>query len=403
MKRSHKPMNWLIPSALALGAGIVLAQNGNQTMMSGNFAGHLYAMTNAARGNAIVHYGRGADGKLKRLEITPTGGNGVGGKFVPDLKKEAVDPLFSNDSLVLSADHHLLFAVNAGSGTVSSFTVDSAGSVKLVGHVPSGGDQPTGLSFNGSVLYVGHAKANKSGVQLTGFKVSSAGVLSAIRGAAYSMSGKTLVTQVLFSPNGKLLEVSELMTGHVDLFPVNDDGTLGTPVLNPSAVSGPFGAAWVDDATLLVSEVHPGQKNKGSVSSYKVDPSGSITPITPNVTNNQNATCWLTLTPDGQYLYASNTASSNVSVYTVSDGALTLLKGNAASRAPQGTFDFMGNPASGPVDAVSSQDGKFFYQQFSGLGLIAAYRIAADGNLTALVGGDGTGLPKLGAEGLAGY
>ncbi|WP_424952411.1 lactonase family protein [Deinococcus sp.] len=373
-----------------------------QLLPPSGYAGNLYAATNSATGNAVVHYGRGADGKLTRLETTATGGNGTGSKVITDLTTDAVDPLFSNDSVFLSPDHTRLFAVNAASNTVSSFTVGAGGALTLVGSYASGGTLPNSLAVSGSLLYVGHGKA-AGGVQITGFKIAADGSLSAIAGAKYAPSGETLGTQVLFSPDGKLLEFSELMTGKVTLFPVNTDGTLGTPVYNMGAAPGPFGAAFLG-SKLFVSEVHPGAMNVGSVSSYTVAATGALTSITGNVSNGQNATCWLTLTPDGKYLYASNTSSSNVSVYSVVEGGgLKLVSASQAYRAPQGTKDFMGNPASGPVDAVVSADGKYFYQQFSGLGLVAAYSIGADGLLTPVANGDGSGLPLLGTEGLAGY
>ena len=381
-----------------------LAACGTLAIPAPAYVGHLYAMTNAATGNAVVHYGRGAGGQLNVLATTPTGGNGVGGTSVVS-GAQSVDPLFSSDSLFLSSDHTRLFAANAGSGSVSSFRVGADGALNLVGSYDAGGDLPTSLAAYGSLLYVSHAKPSASGSQLTGFRVASDGSLSPIPGAAYAPSGTTIGTQVLFSPDGKLLEFSGLMTGQVTLFPVNADGSLGTPVVNASAAPGPFGAAFLGNGKLLVSEVGaPGAKNAGSVSSYNVAAGGTLTPLSSGVGNGQNATCWLALTPDGEYLYASNTSSGNVSIYGVgADGSLKLTSGNSAYHAPQGTVDVAGNPSSGPVDNVVSADGEFFYQQFSGLGLVAAYRIEADGGLTPVQGGDGGGLPQLGSEGLAGY
>ncbi|OLV16971.1 lactonase family protein [Deinococcus marmoris] len=381
-----------------------LAACGTLSTSPPTYAGHLYAMTNAATGNAVVHYGRSASGKLSVLETTMTGGNGVGGTSVAN-GTQSVDPLFSSDSLFLTPDHTRLFAANAGSGTVSSFQVSAGGALNLIGSYDAGGALPNSLAVSGTMLYVGHAKPNAAGTQLTGFRVAQDGSLSPVAGASYAPSGTIIGTQVLFSPDGKLLEFSELMNGKVTLFPLNADGSLGTPVVNASAGAGPFGAAFLGNGKLLVSEVGAsGVKNAGAVSSYSVAGSGTLTPISTAVGNGQNATCWLALTPDGQYLYASNTSSGNVSVYAVSaDGSLTLKSGNSAYHAPQGTVDVAGNPSSGPVDSVVSADGAFFYQQFSGLGLVAAYRIGGDGGLTPIEGGDGADLPLLGSEGLAGY
>ena len=361
--------------------------------------GNLYAATNAAGGNAIVHYARGSDGSLTQQETTATGGTGTGSRLVPDLLKDGVDPLFSNDSVVLSADHAHLFAVNAGSDSVSAFQVGSGGALRLIGTYPTGGTLPTSLALSGTLLYVSHAKANDAGVQLTGFRVAGDGSLSAISGAQYAPSGKTLIAQTLFSPDGSLLEVSELNTGVIDVYRVQQGGTLAAPTVTPSVGKGPFGAAFLGNQRLLIAEA-----GSGAVSSYSVSSTGALTPVSASVANGQQATCWLTVTPDGRTLYASNTSSSNVSVYQIGAGG-TLALSDAAEgfRAPNGAVDVGGTPSSGPVDAVVSADGKFFYQQYSGLGVVAAYEIGGNGLLTALPAGDGGGLPPIGSEGLAGY
>jgi hypothetical protein len=74
--------------------------------------GAVFLMTNAADKNQIIAYDRAADGTLKEVFKFDTGGRGSGG---------LVDPLESQGSLILSRDHGLLFAVNAGSGSISVF------------------------------------------------------------------------------------------------------------------------------------------------------------------------------------------------------------------------------------------------------------------------------------------
>src|SRR5258708_7805593 len=76
--------------------------------------GAVFVMTNAADKNEIVAYERTPDGRLFSGDRYETGGRGSGG---------VTDPLESQGSLTLSQDHSLLFAVNAGSGTVSVFLV----------------------------------------------------------------------------------------------------------------------------------------------------------------------------------------------------------------------------------------------------------------------------------------
>lgn len=95
-----------------------------------------FAMTNAASNNQINAYTRREDGSLEFSGAFPTGGNGSGG---------TLDPLHSQGSLTLSPDRRLLFAVNAGSGTVSSFAVGGA-TLSLLDTVTTGGSLPTSVT-----------------------------------------------------------------------------------------------------------------------------------------------------------------------------------------------------------------------------------------------------------------
>src|SRR6201998_1315571 len=115
-------------------AGAVLAMPPSRATAEDG-QGAVFVMTNAASNNQINAYVRLADGSLESSGTFATGGNGSGG---------TVDPLHSQGSLTLSADHRLLFAVNAGSGTVSSFAVDGA-SLTLVDTVSTGGSMATSV------------------------------------------------------------------------------------------------------------------------------------------------------------------------------------------------------------------------------------------------------------------
>lgn len=361
--------------------------------------GNIYAQTNAASGNAIVQYSRGNDGSLTYIGTTSTGGNGIGNVNVVNGKR-SIDPLFSSNSVVLTFDHSRLFVVNAGSNSISSFAVSPAGSLRLVGTYPTGGNVPTTLAVHNNLLYVGHAKPNTANIQLVGFTINSNGSLTPISGAKYSPSGATVVTQVAFSLDGSLLEMSELQTNKIDLYPVMAGGRLGTPVVNTSVGAAPFGAAFVDPNRLVVAEAGP-----NALSSYLVGPNGSLSPITSNLANGQSATCWVRVSPNRRFVFAANAGSGNVSTYALGSGAsLRLLNDAQAPQAGIGEVGFMGGATtSGPVDGVFSADSRYYYQEYSGLGLVAGYVVNADGTLTALPGAQGTHLPTVGAEGVAGY
>jgi 6-phosphogluconolactonase len=102
------------------------------------------SMTNDPSENKIVVYARDGNGQLHFTEAVSTHGTGSGG---------IVDPLQSQGSLAFSADRRFLFAVNPGSGTVSSFLCTPSQLV-FIGNVGSGGAEPISIAVKGTLLYV---------------------------------------------------------------------------------------------------------------------------------------------------------------------------------------------------------------------------------------------------------
>jgi len=367
--------------------------------------GAVYAMTNANPGNAVVAYARAADGHLTPLATYLTGGSGTGGLAVPTLTgNPTFDPLFSNNSLRLSDDHHLLFAVNAGAATLSVFRVNPNYSLTSVSTIPVGGHLPVSIATHGHLVYVatdGNA-AIKEPAAVTGFRVSMDGHWMAIAGSHRTLDSLTIAqpAHVLFDPSGRHLVVTDLGTTTIDVFPVAMDGRLGMRVDSLSVGIGPFGARFLKNGYLLVSEAQlgliPSGMGKASVSSYLLTPRGALKVVSPAVGDGRTAACWLTVSRDERYVWASNTADGTISSYTVDakTGHLTLLNGVAHIQAA------MGAPTSGPVDSALSLDGHYLYQLYSGLGLVGGYRVGGDGSLTSMAAGMGMGLPHLGTEGL---
>jgi 6-phosphogluconolactonase len=91
--------------------------------------GAVYTLSNSPAGNAVLAFPRAANGSLGAPVPYPTGGNGTGAG------------LGSQGAVVLSKTRHELFAVNAGSNSVSLFSVTNDG-LELESTVPSGGTTP---------------------------------------------------------------------------------------------------------------------------------------------------------------------------------------------------------------------------------------------------------------------
>jgi len=376
LKMSHV----LLTTVLAMSA-VLPARSKAQT--SSVSSGAVFVMTNAADNNQIVAYKRNPDGSLQERQTFPTGGRGSGG---------VTDPLGSQGALTLNEKHSLLLAVNAGSGNISVFQVRGA-NLTLLETVPCGGSEPVAVAQHGRLVYVVNAGGASD---LVGFRLAADGHLKQIAGSTtYLSTGTSGPGSLSFSPDGEFLLVTEKLTNNIDAFHLQSNGTLGPAVVNPSAGPGAFAVSFAPNGTALVVETGPtGGTNASSISSYTVVSNGTLTPISTSVPTLGAATCWLAVTPNGQLVYTSNSASSTISGFALSAaGALTPVSGTLVGTNPSGSIN---------LEIVISSDGKYLYTLNSGTGTVSIFGINQDGTLTFL--GDAGGLSEdAGLEGMAGF
>jgi 6-phosphogluconolactonase (cycloisomerase 2 family) len=337
--------------AVLLALSLFAAMRANAKEKEPEYAGAVFLMTNSNSGNQILRFGRKADGSLVQVGKTNTGGNGTGG---------TTDPLGSQNSLVLTQDAGFLLAVNAGSGTVSSFQVDGE-KLRLVDVESSGGGFPNAIAQWGDLVYVLNAAGNSS---VAGFHFED-GKLTRIPGAiGYLSTGLAGGSSITFTADGKVLLVAERTTGRIDSFPVNDDGTLGAATI--TSYPGIFDFAIAPGSELLIAVGGP------TITSNAVDDNATLTNVA--TTNIFAGACWVVVTPTG-YVYGSTGGADVINGYSLSpSGALTAIGTGEAATVPNGT----------PLDLALSSDGKYLYSLNSAAGTIGAWSInPSTGVLTA--------------------
>jgi len=337
-------------------------------------AGQIYTQTNGAAGNQVVLYNRAADGSLSAGGSFWTGGNGTGAG------------LGNQSALALNSSGRFLLVVNAGSNEISSFVVRRDGTLDLVGHWSSGGTMPISLSIHGNIVYV--VNAGGSG-NIAGFTMSPRGVLSPIAGSTLPLStGASGPAQISFSPNGRVLVVTEKATNSLSVYRVASNGSVTGPSVVPSNGATPFGFAFYGPV-LVVSEAFGGAADASAASSYEVHANGSISTITASAPTTETAACWIVFSIDGKYAYTTNAGSGTISGYAVHNGALTLLDADGVTAST--------GAGSTPLDMTVSPDGAYLYVLLAGSSAIDVFAINADGSLTAVPGGAAT---VAGANGL---
>jgi 6-phosphogluconolactonase len=267
--------------------------------------------------------------------------------------------LGSQESIVLSPNGDCLFAVNAGSDTVTSFEVNS-NSLEASEPVLTNGEFPVSLAVSDELLYVLNAA---NGGSITGFNIGkdceldfipgSVKALNAARIPGFDFAGDNrpffVVSpgQISFTPDGNsiIAAVKGTTEGILWVFPDASTGTLGVGEMTVSAGSTPFSFDFDSNGNLLVAEAFgeapqplnnvpdPGPTGMaGAVSSYSIASDGTLAINgDASVGSGETATCWVKYDGARSCAFTTSNGSGAISSYAVDGGGkLTLNLGAAA-------------------------------------------------------------------------
>lgn len=347
-----------------------------------NMSGMVFTMTNSSKGNEIIAFRRNKDGILNRMKSYPTGGRGTG--------NQKVDPLSSQGSVILSPNGNMLFNVNAGSNSISSFRVSAQGELSLKAVTHSNGTMPNSLSALSNVLFVtnrGNA-ARQATSNLVGFTINHDGSLTRIMGATKFLSSPTAVPAcIIFNAKENTLVVSELSTDKLSVYPVNENGIPEQAYVNSSSGSGPFGSAQLSNGFLLVAEA-----DTNALSSYRCMTNGRLAVVNGSVPNGQSATCWVSVDNSEEFAYTSNAGSNTITSYHIGQNGTLKVRRNFYSNPDKNAV---------PTDSGISRDGRNLYVLNGNGGTISVFAIIKHGEISPVQEMTDTGLPKSGIQGLA--
>jgi 6-phosphogluconolactonase (cycloisomerase 2 family) len=413
--------------------------------MMGQAVGHLYIQTNEIQ-NAVIHYHRSPNGVLSEAERVLTRGAGSG-VFKPISGQESAPNAFEGaGSVILSPDRRFLFTTNGGDNSVSSFSLSENGGLKLLDVKPTGspvkGRSGTAKSLayspSANMLYVLHSFGPD---HLRLMSVDRDGKLKPRPeyGTANTEDKPNRVaTMVTLSPNEKHLIIGTTFDVPIAISGVYPDGSpiLWLPgkdgkmhsvasnapdpdglVVFPLEEDGVFGKGTIRDGTagspFYITFLHKrpdtfvvGYAVGDGVAMGHLDEDGDIGigQLVPIDTSRGKPAelCWLAVSPDDKYMFATNFGYSNVSSFHISSGELKVAKDPACPIVPgDGTARALcGDVTSGPSDSWIAPDGEYFYQIYGNAQKLVGYAVQPDLSLNEITS---VKIPYNSPQGLAGF
>jgi hypothetical protein len=413
--------------------------------MSGQHGGNLYMQTNEIQ-NAIIQYSRSANGMITEVERIPTSGAGSG-EFKPISGQESAPNAFEGaGSVILTPDRRFLFTTNGGDNSVSSFRVGEGRRLTLLDCKPTGnpveGRSGTAKSLayapSSGTLFVLHSFGPD---HLRLMSVDAEGKLTP-RPERYTANThdkpNRVSTMVVVSPDEKLVFVGTtfdepiVSTGlypdgspilwvqrgggafhsiasntpdpdGLAVFPLREDGSLGTARFYDAGGGSPFYIAFLHgrpDTFVIGYAVGDGC----AMGTIEKDGKISIGPLVKIDTSPglPSELCWLAVSPDDRFVFATNFGYSYVSSFHIDGNKLVIAKDPTCPKVPgDGTArGLCGDVTSGPADNWITPDGAYLYQIYGNAAKLVAYATQPDGSLNEITS---VKIPYNSPQGLAGF
>ncbi len=365
--------------------------------------------------NEVVAYARMEDGQLEQIGVYETGGLGE------NIRNSGANPLASQDPLIVSNDNRFVFAVNAGSESVSSFAIQNDMTLDPVSlDVSTTGatnaQNPVSITQYAQYLYVANTGAffdefgneltslpddrNRTNSSIIGFVIGNDGSLSELDGSEIPNIAAN-VGSIEFSNDGSAIYITERRTNRILTVSMTSQGLPaldvdGQPIVSEflSQTAQPFGTdLFVNDSgeeVLLVSEGNNGAPGLSALSSYTVSPDSSLSgaSLSTGIEGDPLVTgftfgCWVEIAdgPSNDYAFVSNTPDGTVTSYRINnDGTLDRIESEAGNAGIPGDDTQNGG---GVLDAEVTYP--FLYQVVNNDSRIAQWRINEGGSLERMV------------------
>ncbi len=344
-----------------LGASTFAAED--DTSYSPRASPTVYVESNSTKKNqnSVLAYGISDDGSLHQLRGSPFHTDGTG-YYDPSF---ALGPFDNDQQLTLGQDGQTLYAVNAGSNSITALHIARDGGLSgLLGWpTASHGSTPISIGRQGNSIVV--INSSEDPVQAATAGLPNSQVIDILPGGYpryRPLSGIELPkgsdpTQALTQGTGPFLFGTSFPAGgSIAAFMRRQDGSI-TPTddILPPVVGGTQALALGLWAHPQLHYLYAGLVNVNRIGVYQWNEQGHLKFIETALDSGQGP-CWLRVTKDGHFLLASNTADQSVSVFSLTDPAHPVEVLRAADGGLGGYFELSLSPDERHLYVLEQQD-----------------------------------------------
>jgi 6-phosphogluconolactonase len=283
----------------------------------------------------------------------------------------------SNNSAVTSGGAGLLFVTAQANSTISVYSVNlSTGALSGNGLSAGTGAGPSAIAVTPTIdaAFVANSGSNS----VSSYTVNSDGSLTVVSGTV--KTGSTPMGLAI-DPGGKFLFVANQGSSSVSVFAIKGTGLTAVPgspfTTIPAGLSYPNGTLPVAVAVSASGNfLYVANQLADFVSVFKVGASGALTPSGVAFYSTGDSPSGLAITPNGGFLYVANAGAdaNDISAFAICD---TVVNSCAVPTTPDGTLTpVAGSPFSaglGPVAIAFDLNFNFAYVVDKGSNTISQY------------------------------
>ncbi len=282
----------------------------------------------------------------------------------------------------------IVYVTNSGSNNVSGYTINpsTGGLAPIPGSPFVNLSAPSAIAVapNGFFAYAANSQANN----VTAFRLGTDGAL--LRGESTTATPNpaavgTTPRALAISQDSQFLYVANSGSDSVTVFSI---GTAGLLTRVPATAGNPNPVAAGGSAPIALTTVSPGRflyvanRASNTVTAFQIETSGLLTQVPPAgpgtnpISVSGTGLTALAISPNGQFLYATNGTSNTVTAFQVgTSGLLTLVPPTGSNPNPASTRGTTPNGI-----AVASNGAHLYIA--NGEGNVSAFAIASNGLLT---------------------